>query len=123
MDTQQIILEVDDTGFFVADRVSPDELPGIAATLGEVRMDPRSLEPIRNICPQLRAEAKPNTLSSRYGMGPFPFHTDVAHWLLSARFVILYCQQPGSGARPTLLLDSWSWDLSEAQRRALTREI
>lgn len=107
----------------MADAVASDDLHGIAASLGELRIDPRNPEPIRDICPQPRAEAKPNTLSSRYGMGQFPFHTDVAHWPLPARFVILYCQQPGSGARPTLLLDSWSWDLDEAQERALTREI
>ena len=96
---------------------------GIGESLGEVRMDLRSPEPIRDIRPQLIAEAKPNTLSSRYGMEMFPFHTDVAHWQTPARYVILYCEDPGSGDRPTLLQDTRKWDIRESEQRAFLREV
>lgn len=91
--------------------------------LGSLRVDPRSPEPVRDIRPQPVQTAKENTLSSRYGTDAFPFHTDTAHWDQPARYLALYCVDPGEGKRPTLLQDSRLWDLDEADedlaRRAL----
>lgn len=47
-------------------------------------------------------DAKPNTLSSRYGIGIFPFHTDTAFWKLPARWVLLRAVS-GDLDRPTHL--------------------
>lgn len=63
----------------------------------------RHPELIREISPQPSNTAPSNTLSSRYGFGSFPFHTDGAHWPRPPRYLILYCQHPGRGQRETLL--------------------
>lgn len=49
-----------------------------------------------------QAEAKKNTLSSRYGNGAFPFHTDTAFWNLPARIVLLRAVK-GDLSRQTIL--------------------
>jgi L-asparagine oxygenase len=74
----------------------------IVQQLGPLRVDPRSPEPVRDIRPQPVQLAKENTLSSRYGTEAFPFHTDTAHWDRPARYLALYCVDPGEGKRPTL---------------------
>lgn len=46
----------------------------------------------------------PNTYSGIFGMGLFPFHTDLAHWRIPPRFLLLRCLR-GHPEIPTLLLD------------------
>ena len=62
--------------------------------------------PEGKVCQELHVtdskEAKPNTLSSRFGMGMFPFHTDTAFWELPARWVLLRAVS-GDLDRPTHL--------------------
>jgi L-asparagine oxygenase len=103
--------------------VCPEDIHHIGESFGEIRVDPRSPQAVRDIRPQTLDEAKPNTLSSRYGVGSFPFHTDVAHWEDPARFLLLYCEQPGSGARPTHLQDTLAWGLSSDDRKATLTEV
>lgn len=51
-----------------------------------------------------RASATPNTYSGIYGLGRFPFHTDLAHWPLPPRYLLLRCIK-GYTDVPTLLFD------------------
>lgn len=51
-----------------------------------------------------RDSATPNTYSGIYGLGRFPFHTDLAHWRLPPRYLLLRCVA-GFTDVPTLLLD------------------
>lgn len=97
---------------FLRDMALP-EATAIAQSLGEITADRRSPDPHRPISPQAIDAAKPNTLSSRYGLANFPFHTDVAHWKRPADFVLLYCENPGSGDRPTELIDARQWRVSD----------
>jgi L-asparagine oxygenase len=46
-----------------------------------------------------------NTYSGNYGLGIFPLHTDMAHWHIPPRFLMLRCLQ-GSTAVPTVPADS-----------------
>ena len=57
--------------------------------------------------------AKPRSLSRIHSVGEFPLHIDTAHWLTPCRYVILACVSPGSGGRPTLLLDTQQCRLAE----------
>ena len=123
IDSNEMLLALDRAGYFLARNLCPQEILGIAKSLGDIRVDVRSPQSIRTIRPQSTAEAKPNTLSSRYGMGRFPFHTDVAHWVEPAQFVLLYCEHPGSGARPTHLQDFLSWDLGAEAKQSALREV
>jgi hypothetical protein len=87
-------------GFVFARGVRETDLIGIVQHLGNVRFDPRSPMPVRDISPQLPSSAKANTLSSRYGTDAFPFHTDTAHWDHPAKYLALFCVNPGEGAQP-----------------------
>lgn len=72
-----------------------------------------------NLCDMLMPTgahaAKPRSLSKIHSAGEFPLHIDTAHWLTPCRYVILACLSPGSGNRPTLLLDTPRLPLSEQQ--------
>ena len=73
--------------------------------LGQVQPDPRTGETSRSIAPVGIGAAPINTLSSRYGDGEFPFHTEMAYVPTPPRYLILFCQHPGEGQRPTRYLD------------------
>jgi len=54
-----------------------------------------------------RATSTPNTYSGIFGLDRFPFHTDLAHWRLPPRYLLLRCVR-GFADVPTLLLDGCS---------------
>jgi len=95
-------------GFVLAKGCAADDLLPIANGFGSVSWDPRYPVQARCISPVPAPDAPPNTLTSRFGLGSFPFHTDSAHWRIPTRFLIMYCEHPGAGNRPTLLLDTHS---------------
>ena len=110
-------------GFHYESDVPPASLLDIGTALGTPTPDHRDTEPLRLIRPQMVDAARPNTLSSRYGMASFPFHTDVAYWRVPARFLLLHCVSPGSGHRPTLLIDSSAFTLSSADQDHLSNDV
>ena len=110
-------------GYALRRNVLEQQLPSIANLLGTIRTDLRNPAFIREIRPEPLSSANPNTLSSRHGMGAFPFHTDCAHWEAPAKYLVLYCAAPGSGGRPTLIIDSYRWRWSQSQKRALCNEV
>lgn len=59
---------------------------------------------IHTIAPAKRENSTPNTYSGIYGLGAFPFHTDLAHWRYPPRYLVLRCVV-GFEDVPTLLLD------------------
>lgn len=65
----------------------------------------------------------PNTYSGNYGLNPFPFHTDLAHWSLPPRYFMLRCVK-GYSEVQTLIFDGNKLisDVgSEVLRRAVVR--
>jgi L-asparagine oxygenase len=60
----------------------------IATEIGEA-ITPWERGLIQTLVP--RASATPNTYSGTYGLGSFPFHTDLAHWRQPPRFLLLRC--------------------------------
>ena len=115
--------QVQAQGYVFLRDIGLTEATAIARSLGEITTDRRSPDPHRTISPQTFEAAKPNTLSSRYGLGNFPFHTDVAHWKHPADFVLLFCEDPGSGSRPTELIDTWQWCMSPQLNHALRSNL
>ena len=45
------------------------------------------------------------SLTTKYGLGEFPFHTDVAYWTTPAKYLALYCIDPGRGKRKTRVIN------------------
>jgi L-asparagine oxygenase len=110
-------------GFHFQQGVEQRDCLPIANSLGVPLGDARNPELLRFISPQPTRKAKPNTLSSRYGMEAFPFHTDAAYWATPPRFILLHCVSPGAGSRPTLLIDPREWTLPELEKRMLCNEV
>jgi L-asparagine oxygenase len=92
-------------GHCVIHAVDTGDVLDIAADLGRPQPDPRDGVLLKDIRPQPRHTANTNTLSSRYGMGAFPVHTEAAYLRKPPRFLLLYCIEPGCGGRTTVLLD------------------
>lgn len=89
---------------FVRDYCPGADALAVANALG------RPLEPweggtVQDLVP--RSIATPNTYSGSYGLGCFPFHTDLAHWRIPPRYLLLRCVT-GYADVPTLLLDGKS---------------
>ncbi len=73
----------------------------VARALGQP-LDPLGRGAIQELIP--RSNSTPNTYSGSYGLGSFPFHTDLAHWRTPPRYLLLRCVT-GYADVPTLLLD------------------
>jgi L-asparagine oxygenase len=96
---------LDRDGYYVLHGVDAEDLLVFARDLGRPERDPRDKVLVKDIRPQPKDVANVNTLSSRYGMGAFPVHTEAAYLPSPPRFLLLYCVSPGSGGRTTVLLD------------------
>lgn len=62
--------------------------------------------PIQVLKPTNCANAKLNTYSGMFGLDDFPFHTDMAHWFVPPKYIILRCMT-GSPLVNTPLLDGY----------------
>src|SRR5690606_39074406 len=60
--------------------------------------------PFSALAPMARAHASPVSYSGIYGLGEFPFHTDLAHWRQPPRYLLLRCVV-GFKAVRTFLID------------------
>ena len=103
---------------FIPNRYVGRDIVAVAAALG------RPLTPwkdglVQELVP--RTSAPPNTYSGIYGLSGFPFHTDLAHWRLPPRYLLLWCIK-GYTDVPTLLIDGHTFVEGEL-RDILTRAI
>ena len=113
---------------FLAKWRPEDTTIAIGRSIGSV-VDIRSLLPqsivpsIQTLEPSTATASLSNRYSGTYGLDPFPLHTDLAHWALPPRYLVLRCQT-GSKAVDTSLFDSrelHSWLADDTIRRALVR--
>ena len=99
-----------------------DEMLAFARTLGEIAPG-RSHQLVERIIPQTAETAFAGSLSSRYGLGTLPLHTDTAHWSRPCRYLVMACAEPGPVPTPTLLVDAWHARLSELEELACSRAV
>lgn len=91
-----------------------DFLSGLSKKLG-VPVSGRKGNALERLRPVSHENAHPQSLSNKYGLGAFPLHSDTAHWPVPCRYIMLGCEEPGQVSSPTILLDTNSLDLSEAE--------
>lgn len=89
---------------FVRDYCPGVDALAVANALGQP-IEPWEGGTVQDLVP--RSTATPNTYSGSYGLGCFPFHTDLAHWRIPPRYLLLRCVT-GYADVPTLLLDGKS---------------
>lgn len=89
---------------FVRDYCTGVDTLAVANALGQT-LEPWKGGTVQDLVP--RSTATPNTYSGVYGLGRFPFHTDLAHWRIPPRYLLLRCVT-GYADVPTLLLDGKS---------------
>lgn len=93
-------LEAD--GYAFLPRYAEDaDATSVAADLGDP-IAPWGGAVIQQLVP--REMSTPNTYSGLFGLGHFPFHTDLAHWRVPPRYLVLRCVR-GYVDVPTLVLD------------------
>ncbi|MDX0509602.1 hypothetical protein GOE04_16370 [Sinorhizobium medicae] len=106
-------------GFVLLNSYRPGaDVVDVAEELGET-LTPWEGGLVQTLSP--RAQGDPNTYSGNFGLGAFPFHTDLAHWRIPPRYLVLRCVT-GYADVPTSLVDGNS--LVEAlSRSVLARAI
>lgn len=93
----------------------------VAAGLGQP-MTPWEGGLVQELVP--RESATPNTYSGIYGLDRFPFHTDLAHWRLPPRYLLLRCLK-GYADVPTFLFDGQAFiegELLDILTRAIFKQ-
>jgi len=120
--TPEVERELGRRGYYFGHDWAPAEGLELAYQLGIPRGDHRDARIVRTIAPQDRDSAR-NTLSSRYGFGPFPLHTETAYWRTPVRWLLLRCLAPGSASRATTVVDTELLRISPRLLRLMCNEI
>ena len=118
-----VLSDIEAKGYFFSTDWESDSAMRLAQQLGLPSGDLRDRSLSRAISPQIASNALSNTLSSRYGLGPFPPHTDTAYWRTPARYLMLLCKNAGKGGRMTSLVDTSQWKLDRCDEALLTGAI
>ena len=102
------------TGFVFFPQLAPHKATACVANhLGTVIDIPSTLQnslvpTVQSIRPRHKEDSPSNIYSGTYGTGEFPLHTDLAHWLVPPRYLLLRCLH-GTPAVATTLLDITSF--------------
>ncbi len=110
-------------GFVIMSQWRPGETTLDAArSLGTVIED-AEIPAVQQLQPHLQTESTPNLYSGNFGLDAFPMHTDLAHWSVPPRYLMLRCIRPAPNVR-TLVLhrrDALQGLALDAMHRALFR--
>ena len=110
-------------GYYHGRKWTSTAFSNLAVNIGPPRAEARDQQLVRKISPQDSAVAPHNTLSSRYGAGSFPPHTDTAYWRQPARYVLFRCVNAGKARRVTRIFYTRDWQLSRADESLLCRAV
>lgn len=119
----RILRDLKRRNFVVIEDFDRENILPLASEIGCPIRNRRDDSYLKKIAPETLPNANPNTLSSRFGLASFPFHTDTAFLKVPARYLILYCLNPGSGLRPTYLIDQDALSLQLEERCSLKNEV
>jgi hypothetical protein len=120
----QIIFEsLDEQGWYYSDPWSSvdmvADLAQLASQLGTLAPSRRNGPIIDILQPTTSDSANPKSLSSKFGLCEFPFHTDTAYWNVPSRYIALRCMDPGVSNVTTRLVPSSGLNLSDQVLRNL----
>jgi alpha-ketoglutarate-dependent taurine dioxygenase len=78
---------------------------------------------VEEVTPATSDEARPRSLSQKYGTEALPLHMDTAHRLRPARIMVLGCVDVGLSEASTILLDVRSLNWSSAELHLLRTAV
>jgi L-asparagine oxygenase len=82
---------VSDHGYALIAQHKPElETVDAVSLLGSV-LTLEGFSAVQELRPHAKSSASPNTYSGNFGEGEFPMHTDLAHWAVPPRYLILRC--------------------------------
>jgi L-asparagine oxygenase len=119
----ELASEVNANGFAFLPSHLPKRTTGDAVALLGMIEKLTGFNEIQELTPKKAADSPPNIYSGNFGYAPFPFHTDLAHWYMPPRFLVLRCIE-GAPDVKTHIIDSISIIRSvgeENLRRALVQ--
>ena len=93
-------------GFAVLRTTDSRDLLKLAEKIGVLRRRSSGRSFIDELKPQPADHARTSSMTSRFGIRAFPFHTDGAFLRVPPRFTLLRCESDSVGQRPTFVLDS-----------------
>ena len=102
--------------------VSVGQSMGVVADINTLQ--PQGDIPIvQTLRPRTKGEASKNLFSGNYGLDEFPLHTDLAHWAIPPRYLMLRCQKGSQSVATNLLVSSTLESIlgTARLRRALVR--
>ena len=93
-----------------------------ALTIGSI-IDVSPLSLVQTLIPRKKEDSQSNTYSGNYGIKFFPMHTDLAHWYLPPRYLLLRCIVPAHNVATNIinLNDILKEEMKELVRSALFR--
>ncbi|WP_447902987.1 TauD/TfdA family dioxygenase [Pseudomonas serbica] len=88
-------------GIEVMEQVALD----IGYSLGKPCATRRRGSLIDRLAPTNRHAANPRSLSARYGLNQFPWHTDGAHWSMPPRYLVMGCLEADQQTAETIICE------------------
>lgn len=95
---------VNNSGFALIQSYLPEESSFVAMSSLGTLLEVQGLAQIQELRPRLQVESSPNLYSGNYGYDSFPLHTDLAHWCIPPRYLVLRCVK-GTENVATRLID------------------
>lgn len=80
-------------GYALIPRHQPDLATIEAVSLLGTPLTLTGFSTVQELRPHEASDAAPNTYSGNFGIGEFPMHTDLAHWAVPPRYLVLRCIQ------------------------------
>lgn len=107
MEAKDVARRVSTTGYAVIPQLDPAaSTENVALRLGAV-MDVSSFLPnvprVQTLRPRKSTAPLMNQYSGTYGTGAFPLHSDLAHWYIPPRYVMLRCMVGARDVETTLV--------------------
>lgn len=123
IDFSNLCKDIKQSGFHLLDMPQGASVESLGMLLGQPVPSVPGRPIVDTLVPKTPRLSRPGSLSARFGMGSFPFHTETAHWRFPIDWAILHCVDPGSGHRPTLLVDGWELDLTDHELDHLSKSL
>lgn len=87
----QVRDDIEKKGFAVLRGYIPGASSLVAShTIGNTAVLP-NVSNVQILKPRTQTQSSPNTYSGNFGLDEFPLHTDLAHWFIPPRYLVLRC--------------------------------